>query len=628
MLPGLIRTAATPASIARSARLALKWMSAMTGIGERRTILFSASASSIFGTAQRTPPQPADASAAICAVVAVTSRVGVSVIDWTTTGAPPPIWALPTLTLYSDPTGPSLASPGSPSDVVGEADEEQHEDERDSDDRDALVDLAADGAPADALDDRERDVAAVERKQRQEVQQRQREADEPEHPEVGLQPPVERVRRAADDANRARDLLSAGALDEAAEHAADLLRDQPGQAERLSNGRGHGKVLELRAEAEPVRAVGVLERARRAEHHELSLPVDRDAERAALGLRDLPEHPRGVDLLAVDRDDPVAAAKAHLFGRRRNAGPDLRLDECNRRRRPPRPEDEQEREHRDREEEVRARPGADHEHLLPCALAPVGIPAETVSDLGHPALDVLAGRRGDVGLLGRPLERLQRPSRGVEVSVREQPLRALDRPDELWRLLDRPPEVRVHLGRCRAVHAGDLRVAAERDRPDPVLDSAPAHLGERGREADVELARPHPHEARGVEVARLVHEDQKGETDDRDQVVHAATSPFSATLLASASASMSSSTSAAGSPETVSSVRSTTSAIPRNGSRPARKAATATSFAALKAHGDVPPRSPARRARPSNGNASASTGSNSSTSPDVKSNCGTSVGPR
>ena len=58
MFPGLIRTAATPASIARSARLALKWMSAITGIGESRTIFRSASASSIFGTAQRTTSQP------------------------------------------------------------------------------------------------------------------------------------------------------------------------------------------------------------------------------------------------------------------------------------------------------------------------------------------------------------------------------------------------------------------------------------------------------------------------------------------------------------------------------------------------------------------------------------------
>ena len=38
MLPGLMRTAATPESIAFSARLALKWMSAITGIGEKRTM--------------------------------------------------------------------------------------------------------------------------------------------------------------------------------------------------------------------------------------------------------------------------------------------------------------------------------------------------------------------------------------------------------------------------------------------------------------------------------------------------------------------------------------------------------------------------------------------------------------
>ena len=66
-------------------------MSAITGSGERRTIRGSASASSSFGTATRTISQPAEASAAICAVVASTSCVFVSVIDWTTTGAPPPI---------------------------------------------------------------------------------------------------------------------------------------------------------------------------------------------------------------------------------------------------------------------------------------------------------------------------------------------------------------------------------------------------------------------------------------------------------------------------------------------------------------------------------------------------------
>ncbi len=98
MLPGLIRTAATPWSIAFSARLALKWMSAMIGTGEKRTIFESASASSVFGTATRTISQPALASAAICAVVAGTSWVFVVVIDCTTMGAPPPMRTPPTVT--------------------------------------------------------------------------------------------------------------------------------------------------------------------------------------------------------------------------------------------------------------------------------------------------------------------------------------------------------------------------------------------------------------------------------------------------------------------------------------------------------------------------------------------------
>src|SRR5579862_6920015 len=71
-------------------------MSAMTGTGEKRTIFESASASSVLGTATRTISQPAEASAAICAVVASTSCVFVSVMDWTTTGAPPPIFTPPT----------------------------------------------------------------------------------------------------------------------------------------------------------------------------------------------------------------------------------------------------------------------------------------------------------------------------------------------------------------------------------------------------------------------------------------------------------------------------------------------------------------------------------------------------
>src|SRR4051812_43103189 len=201
MLPGLMRTAATPWSIAFSARLALKWMSAMIGTGEKRAIFESASASSVFGTATRTISHPALASAATCAVVAATSCVFVVVIDWTTTGAPPPIATPPTwiclllaipygilAAQVSDTTGVrhSPLAAAEPADVVRDPDHEQEQDERDADRGDALVDLARDRLPPDRLDHRERDVAAVERQQGQHVHQRERQADQPEHPEVVL----------------------------------------------------------------------------------------------------------------------------------------------------------------------------------------------------------------------------------------------------------------------------------------------------------------------------------------------------------------------------------------------------------------------------------------------------------
>ncbi len=61
MLPGLRRMQWAPASIAFSARVWLKWMSAMIGIGDCLTIVFSASASFSRGTAQRTMSAPASA---------------------------------------------------------------------------------------------------------------------------------------------------------------------------------------------------------------------------------------------------------------------------------------------------------------------------------------------------------------------------------------------------------------------------------------------------------------------------------------------------------------------------------------------------------------------------------------
>ena len=98
MLPGLSRTQCAPASIALSASVWLKWISAMTGIGASRTIVFSASTSLSRGTATRTRSAPASATRRIWSIVAERLAVSVLVIVWTTTGAPPPTWTPPTFT--------------------------------------------------------------------------------------------------------------------------------------------------------------------------------------------------------------------------------------------------------------------------------------------------------------------------------------------------------------------------------------------------------------------------------------------------------------------------------------------------------------------------------------------------
>ena len=71
-------------------------MSAITGIGESRTIVFSASTSFSRGTATRTMSAPASATVRIWSIVALRSAVSVLVIVCTATGAPPPIGTPPT----------------------------------------------------------------------------------------------------------------------------------------------------------------------------------------------------------------------------------------------------------------------------------------------------------------------------------------------------------------------------------------------------------------------------------------------------------------------------------------------------------------------------------------------------
>src|SRR5689334_12184170 len=71
-------------------------MSAMSGTVIAALMRGRAAAASASGTATRINSHPAVSNWRICSTVAVTSLVSVEHIDWTETGASPPIFTLPT----------------------------------------------------------------------------------------------------------------------------------------------------------------------------------------------------------------------------------------------------------------------------------------------------------------------------------------------------------------------------------------------------------------------------------------------------------------------------------------------------------------------------------------------------
>src|SRR4051794_11057190 len=226
MLPGLTRTAAQPASIAAKTYRGWKWMSAITGICECFAISGSASASSVSGTATRTTWQPVAVSSAICCSVALTSAVFVVVIDCTLTGKSLPTPTPPTFScrvlrrgastgggasgmprLTGIAMAPSIArrtdrcrkppcdvlpSGSAEGDGVGDVGDDQqgrHREEHPGDDvgdrhEPGDVERAGIGPAAQPrharprlLVERPRDVPAVERVDRQQVEQEQHQVD-------------------------------------------------------------------------------------------------------------------------------------------------------------------------------------------------------------------------------------------------------------------------------------------------------------------------------------------------------------------------------------------------------------------------------------------------------------------
>ncbi len=70
------------------------------------------------------------------------------------------------------------------------------------------------------------------------------------------------------------------------------------------------------------------------------------------------------------------------------------------------------------------------------------------------------------------------------------------------------------------VHAGDLHVATQRDRPDPVLRLAAPELDQHRSEEQREPLHAHADGLRSREVAGLVQDDQRGKAEERQYVGH------------------------------------------------------------------------------------------------------------
>ena len=166
------------------------------------------------------------------------------------------------------------------------------------------------------------------------------------------------------------------------------------------------------------------------------------------------------------------------------------------------------REQHDGEQEVRTGACEDDRDALPGSGAPVRIRPEGVADVRQAPLGRGTGGDGELCALDLLAELVQRGPGAVVVAHRQLAPQRLRRGREGRLLRDRPSEVHVEVARRRAVHAGDLHVAAERDGADAVLDPVTAPFRERRREADVELARVHADPARREEVAGLVDQDQ------------------------------------------------------------------------------------------------------------------------
>ena len=212
-------------------------------------------------------------------------------------------------------------------------------------------------------------------RQRQEVEQGDRERDEPEDEQEALGALLRRVGGSLDDADGARDLVAPGAGHEPAERGADVARHLPVRLNASPDGLERRQPFAREHEPEAVGAVGLPGRASGGS-------ATRSPSRTTTTVSLRPSEPEircemssGCDHGAVDRDDPVARLQAGGGGGR--AGRD-RLDGG---RRLPGRRHEEPREEDEGEHDVRRRAGGDRGDPLPRRRPPVGVRAERVLEV-------------------------------------------------------------------------------------------------------------------------------------------------------------------------------------------------------------------------------------------------------
>src|SRR5712692_11154847 len=180
-------------------------MSAIIGSGDLRLISIMASAASRVGTATRTIRQSRSFNRAISSRVAGASRVSALVMDCTTMGAAPPTMTSPTRTGWHL----RLGLMPSPEHVVESHQRDEPKQDGQPDIMHHLFPYRIDRAATDAFQDQKDQPPAIQRREGQDVDQPQAQAEEADPEGEGHRPPAGLIGSGFHDADRTPDAILA-----------------------------------------------------------------------------------------------------------------------------------------------------------------------------------------------------------------------------------------------------------------------------------------------------------------------------------------------------------------------------------------------------------------------------------